>query len=175
MKMTDEEKFLNQVKAHLDASIRGLDPELLTRLEDMRRQALAVAVETELSGQQAIRIRGELDDELALDPAITRRLDQIREQALLRMPQPKAANATATTWLGTVTGWLESYRLAIPASVFATACLVVTVVSLTYSGPRQPGSISVDDEILLIASADDIELYENLEFYLWLAENGLPN
>jgi hypothetical protein len=27
----------------------------------------------------------------------------------------------------------------------------------------------------LVASADELELYENLDFYLWLEENGIPD
>ncbi len=60
-------------------------------------------------------------------------------------------------------------------SMAATACVMVTVVSFFYVSSRPTGILSLEEEIGLIASADDIELYENLDFYLWLEENGMPN
>jgi hypothetical protein len=52
---------------------------------------------------------------------------------------------------------------------------MVTVVSLFYVSSRPAGILSLEEEISLIASAEDIELYENLDFYLWLDENGIPD
>ena len=66
-------------------------------------------------------------------------------------------------------------RFSIPVRVFATTCVIVTVVSLLTVFPDSATPLSLDEEISLIASADDLELYENLDFYMWLAENGLPN
>ena len=57
----------------------------------------------------------------------------------------------------------------------ATACVLVTVVSLVYVNGNSSGNLSLDDELVLVASADDLELYENLDFYLWLDENGFAN
>jgi len=59
----------------------------------------------------------------------------------------------------------------LPAGGLVTACLLVTVVVLQW--PDSARISPVDSDILLFASADEIELYENLEFYLWLAENGM--
>ena len=66
-------------------------------------------------------------------------------------------------------------RLSVPVSAFATACVLVTVATLFFQFPEQPTGELAEADILLFASSDEIELYDNLEFYLWLAENGLPN
>ena len=63
----------------------------------------------------------------------------------------------------------------VTASMVATACVLVTVVSLVYVNGNSSGNLSLDDELVLVASADDLELYENLDFYLWLDENGFAN
>jgi len=66
-------------------------------------------------------------------------------------------------------------QMALPAKMLATACLTVTIVSLFYTASRPAGTLPLEEEIALIASADDYELVENLDFYLWLADNGIPN
>ena len=63
----------------------------------------------------------------------------------------------------------------LPVGMIATACLTVTVVTLFYTSSNPGSEFSVDDELLLIASADELELYENLDFYLWLEETGFEN
>jgi len=35
--------------------------------------------------------------------------------------------------------------------------------------------VVLSEDGLLIASADELELYQNLEFYQWLADSGLQN
>jgi hypothetical protein len=53
----------------------------------------------------------------------------------------------------------------------ATACVIITVAVLFYNAPAPTDSPPLDPNIGLIASADELELYENLDFYVWLAEN----
>jgi hypothetical protein len=48
---------------------------------------------------------------------------------------------------------------------------VVTAISIFYVDSRPAGTVTLNEEIGLVATAEDIELYDNLEFYLWLAEN----
>jgi hypothetical protein len=48
---------------------------------------------------------------------------------------------------------------------------MVTAISIFYVNSRPTGTLTLEEEIDLVAAAEDIELYENLEFYLWLAEN----
>jgi hypothetical protein len=55
--------------------------------------------------------------------------------------------------------------------MLATACVVVTAISIFYVDSRPAGTVTLNEEIGLVATAEDIELYDNLEFYLWLAEN----
>ncbi len=175
MSSMNDDKLIDQVRLALDASIADLDPDITARLDQLRHQAVAAAEEVQLDAQQVTRMRQALDDSLQLDAATTARLNQIRQQALEHADSRKFSLDWATSGISRLATWLESYRLAVPASVFASACLIVTVVALTYNSSTQPGTAPIDEELLLVASADDIELYENLDFYLWLAENGLPN
>jgi len=55
--------------------------------------------------------------------------------------------------------------------MLATTCVMVTAISIFYVNSRPAGTLTLEEEISLVATAEDIELYENLEFYLWLAEN----
>jgi hypothetical protein len=50
---------------------------------------------------------------------------------------------------------------------------VTTFTLLTVRDPDEVMPAAMNEEGLVLASADDLELYENLEFYQWLADNGL--
>ncbi len=56
----------------------------------------------------------------------------------------------------------------------ATACVMLLAVSLLLHSPTSMQSIPVED-IELISSSGSFELYEELEFYEWLEEDGLPS
>ncbi len=175
-KMTDDQ-FIDEIRQRLDKSIAQLQPSVTQRLQDMRRQAMDPERVSNSDPQQELllNVQQKLDDSEALAPEIEARLDQIRQQAVTQLKS--SATPVNDSLLNRVQELVEplfaNHKLAMPASVFATACVMVTVVSLFYVSSRPPGSLPLEDEISLIASADDIELYENLEFYLWLAENGV--
>ena len=56
----------------------------------------------------------------------------------------------------------------------ATACVMLLTVVLLLNSPTSMQSIPAED-IELISSSDSFELYEELEFYEWLEEDGLPS
>ena len=176
MNKLNDQQLIEEICIRLDSSIAQLDPSIAERLDSMRRQALAVdVVGTSRSEELLLNVRAKLDESEAVAPEIEARLDQIRQQAIARL-KSNPAESESSLFIRvqqTLQLWFASNRLAMPASVFASACVMVTVVSLFYIS-RPAGSLPLEAEISLIASADDIELYENLDFYLWLAENDFP-
>ena len=185
-KMTENE-FLSASRLHLDKSIAQLDADIALRLDSMREQALdpsgkvAVALD-ELQDPRATdkrvqTIRTNLEHSASVPPEIEARLDDIRRRAIaqLELSREKSLHSPASGLLQQLGVLLDSFKMPMPARLVATACVMVTAVSLFFVASRPPGAFSFEEEISLIASADDIELYENLEFYLWLAETELPN
>ncbi|HEY0964148.1 MAG TPA: hypothetical protein VGE69_17500 [Pseudomonadales bacterium] len=100
-------------------------------------------------------IRRELDRSCdALDGHTLSRLNRIRHVALAR----RQSRAT---------------RLLLPFGGFVTACVLVLTVTLF-----MPGSLTESDDpvppledIDILASNDSLDLYEDYEFYEWLASN----
>jgi hypothetical protein len=100
-------------------------------------------------------IRQKLDQSCnALDGQTLSRLNRIRHAALER----KQARAS---------------RMLLPFGGFVTAC--VLVVSVMMFGPtRAPETEAVAsplEDIEILTSSDSLDLYEDYEFYQWLAEN----
>ncbi len=54
-------------------------------------------------------------------------------------------------------------------SVAATASVAILAVSLITLHPADNGMLQEVDDMSLLTAGDDLELYENLEFYQWLA------
>ena len=185
-KMTENE-FLSAIRLHLDKSIAHLDADIASRLDSMREQALGPSEKLVLalsnprdpdSTDKLVQtIRPNLEHSAGVPPEIEARLDDIRRRALakLDLSREKSLHSPVSALLQQVGDLLNSFKIPMTARMVATACVMVTAVSLFYVALRPPGSLSFEEEISLIASADDIELYENLEFYLWLAETELPN
>ena len=100
-------------------------------------------------------IRQKLDQSCnALDGHTLSRLNRIRHEALER----KHARAS---------------RLLLPFGGFVTACLLVVSVMMFGLG-RAPDTEAVAaplEDIDILTSSDSIDLYEDYEFYQWLAEN----
>ena len=173
-----EEAFLEEICRRLDGSIAHLSPSINERLDVSRQCALQ-----QRSAEQAasldsltLEVRSKLNENDSVSPEIEDRLNQIRQLAIAQLDSSKPL---APHWLKRVKNWLDSsfsdFNLPVPAGMLATACVLVTVVSIFYVNSRPAGSVSLEEEISLIASAQDIELYENLEFYLWLVENESIN
>jgi anti-sigma-K factor RskA len=94
-------------------------------------------------------------DQQTLDADTTRRLMQARQSAL----QPRTSF------------WSSNY--AVPAMVMAS--VVAIAVLVTRQLPDETPSFAPDsiDTFEILSSRDDLELYENLDFYLWLEEQPL--
>lgn len=168
----DNERFTALVAAMLDNSIEGLPPRIEARLDSMRSTALARLVEHDAFVQSAgMVLSGEKSVE-GLSPTVTARLDDIREQALQRAAHQLKRKSQATA--GGVFDRLLNPRLSISAGAFASICVLVTTIALFPARePEEIMPVAMNEEGLVLASVDDLELYENLEFYQWLADNGL--
>jgi hypothetical protein len=121
-------------------------------MEDSNRLANTEATPDErfLAG-----IRRELDRSCdALDAHTLSRLNRIRHAALARR-QPRAS------------------RMLLPFGGFVTACMLVLTVNLYLPGTSRDGNGMVPplEDIDILASADSLDLYEDYEFYEWLASN----
>jgi hypothetical protein len=96
-------------------------------------------------------------DQQTLDTDTRRKLAQARQQAL----QP------VRPW------WRINYL--VPAMVMASLIAITLVLNLN-PGQRNisitPSSIETFE--ILSSRDDELELYENLDFYIWLDEEGLP-
>ena len=58
---------------------------------------------------------------------------------------------------------------------FGTTCLVVLSLSLWWNGSTNEGVIPAVEDLDLLASAEPFDLYEELDFYDWLAEHEHPS
>ncbi len=107
------------------------------------------------------RVRRALDERAAgLDAATLSRLRQAREQAL-------AGGAGRGWWQR----WPAGGGLRWASAVAAGLLLVVGLVVWQQAG-RQGLDGAVDD-LEVLASSDDLKLYQDLDFYLWLEREGL--
>lgn len=169
IKRSDEE-FVALVRAELERSLGRLQPQTLARLSSARDRALGANTLPRSQDEEILvhLARSSIDEE-ALPAGVEERLDQIRQQALARMPKQEQNQGLFRhfrSWLQSV-----SFSWQVPASLAATGFVLVTAVSLFLPG-NSNSEFSLEQELALVATAEDIELYENLDFYLWLAENG---
>lgn len=175
MNTLEETIFIKEICQRLDASIAHLQPTITERLDNARQAALLAkseAIQQDIESLASIVSR-ELNENATVPLEIEARLDQIRHRAITKLEeiesQKKESRSSA---LGSsLKSKFDSSNLLASAGMLATACVLITAISIFYVSTRPAGSLTFEDEISLVASAEDIELYENLEFYLWLAEN----
>jgi hypothetical protein len=110
------------------------------------------------------RIRRGLDESAAeLDAATLERLHRARHRAVSLATEPRRR------W------WrprLQSTEWLLPASAFAS--VVVTVLTLTLLvGEQGNVPLTGGDDLELLTAGEELELFENLEFYQWLPESEL--
>ena len=101
-------------------------------------------------------VRRELDRSCdALDGQTLSRLNRIRHAALAR----RQTRATR--------------HLLLPFGGFVTACVLVLTVNVFVPGTAPDGETAVPplEDIDILASNDSLDLYEDYEFYEWLASN----
>jgi hypothetical protein len=170
----DEERFVRRVAAELENSLGCLSALEQVRLDAARRASLLRAG-LESVGQPASHsaFARALDESAERIPDdVRKRLDAIRAQAIARARVDRnSAEGSRTPF-----SWRLPRALAVPAGAFASVCVLVTTLAL-FSTAEVPEvlPVAVSEDGLLIASAEELELYQNLEFYQWLADNGLQN
>ncbi len=91
-----------------------------------------------------------------LDAGLQSRLTQARYRALEQKSKP--------SW------WRE--WIPRPAPGFALAACLLLALVFTLNGPAQKQSGSNLEDLELLATTDQLELYEDMEFYAWLAEEN---
>ena len=100
-------------------------------------------------------IRQQLDRSCdALDGATLSRLNRIRHAALARKPA-------------------RASRLLLPFGGFVTACVLVLTVTMfaPRTAPDTEALAAPLEDIDILTTPDSLDLYEDYEFYQWLAEN----
>jgi len=175
MNKLDEEVLVQEVCRHLDVSIAYLPLAIERCLSESRQAALlrnAHLVPQDPASLANAVSRG-LDGNSALSPDIEKRLDQIRHSAVAKFGQLQektieSSGFSLSAWIKTQ---FDSFNFAASAGMLATACVLLTAISIFYVDSRPTGTLTLEQEIGLVATAEEIELYENLEFYLWLVEN----
>lgn len=166
----EEERLLLRVAAVLDNSLQDLPPAVLASLDAARYVAMLRQQDASHHEPGQRTIVQALDDSAGqLPPGVQVRLDTIRANAMRRAREISGATAVSRS------GWQERFRsLALPASAFASVCvLFVALAMFRQPEPQDVMPVLVTDNALLLASEAELELYENLEFYQWLADNGL--
>jgi len=171
--LSDEERFVLRVAAELDASLGALTPLECGQLDSARHAALLRAgiASTMHAGKSSGHARALLADSAEQLPGDVReRLDGIRAQAM-----SKARAAQRAPSAPQIAQWLGLPRtFAVPAGAFASVCaFVITLAIFTPGETPEALPVALSEDGVLIASAEELELYQNLEFYQWLADNGL--
>ena len=92
----------------------------------------------------------------SLDANTLSKIRQVRAQAVDK------AEARHVNWFGIMSGAL------------ATACVMVFAVMILLQSPTTLQSVPIDD-LELLSSSENLELFEDLEFYEWLEEDAIPS
>lgn len=171
MNSKPDKDFSEAIVAKLNASSAKLPPEVAQRLDQSRHEALLKASVPETDGKFVNSIQQQLKRNESLPADLDRKLNQIRRAAVA-----KQANKNQS-WFDKMQVLCAPFlaNLSRTSALAGTACLTLTVAAIMYNGASPRGNLPLDPEIGLIASADELELYENLDFYLWLAENEVLN
>ncbi len=102
------------------------------------------------------RVRSELDREADnLDVETTNRLRRIRHSALEQLDTARF-------------DWRRQLRL--PAIALATGAIIAAVVLTDYRSARLLPDRQTVADLEILASDDHLDLFDDLEFYSWLAE-----
>ena len=96
-------------------------------------------------------LEASLDD---IDASTQSRITQARHRAL----EKSVSRSELNSW--------------IPYGALATACLVFLVFLLIPATELEPDARNV--EIEMLSNLDELELLEDLDFYVWLDEHELP-
>ena len=170
-KLLSEDELVALIREQLNQDLQRIDEQILRQLDSARSLALQTEAVARSSDEETlVQISRETSGGgRELNPDIVQSLDQIRLKALARIPAKREPRPTANRAGLSLQQFMQSYWK-LPAGVFASAFVLLTSLSLLDTA-NPPETFSGEIELALIASADEIELYENLEFYLWLFDN----
>ena len=84
-----------------------------------------------------------------LDPEMATRLRQARYRAMEAKPKP--------------------FRWLVPASGFVAASVAILAVALWLFQPPRPVPVEGVEDLEILSSGENLELFDDLEFYHWLA------
>lgn len=101
----------------------------------------------------------------ALDDNILKRLKASRQQAIDSMPPTKQSNSDSNDIFPS---WLSSVST---ATAFASVALIISSLWLQTDIKTQSLATPLDD-IELLSSTDELEFYENLDFYIWVEDEA---
>lgn len=87
-----------------------------------------------------------------LGPGVERRLRQARYRALEAKSKP--------------------FRWLLPASGFAAVSVAILAGALWLFQPSRPVPVQGVEDIEILSSGENLELFDDLEFYRWLAEQN---
>ena len=119
----------------------------------------------DLDAQLVAHIRRRLDEEVdGLDEASLSRLAQARRLALSAAVEPRRPG-WRRIWQSErpVGDWL------LPAGAFASIVATAVALSLMVTEPGNGGA-RAEADLELLTAGEELELYENLEFYQWLQD-----
>ena len=103
------------------------------------------------------RVRAALDDDAEhMDAATRSRLNRIRQATLDQAAAPRAV------WPTSLFKW--------SAPALAMAALVAVVYTTTYRPMPLDQEFATIEDLEIIAADDQLDLFEELDFYTWLAE-----
>jgi hypothetical protein len=182
MSRSDDE-FVQHIKARLQADAEPLAASLQQRLDELRHQAMQPASTrgqaNRAEEQPTATLQKALRDAEQLPTELQQRLDRSREQALARAKIRQADRASS--WWRRLLGQADQTSRSASSAFgnayggLATVCLTLTVAAALWFSAADPEQLPLAQGDGLLASADELELYENLDFYLWLEENELVN
>lgn len=172
MKQQDDLDFLKLISKQLDDHAGSLDNDTLSRLDSARAQALAQQQKVETPSPLLLKVRDALVESERLPSAVELELNKIRAQAVARASNPQHSLAR---FAAKIYHSLFASGFGLGHGMAATACLTIAVASLVYEVDEFGSNIDSSDELAIVASSEELELYENLDFYLWLADNEFLN
>ncbi|MFT4886018.1 MAG: hypothetical protein ACJAY7_000728 [Pseudohongiellaceae bacterium] len=156
------------IVSRLEQTIEELDPAITAQLDQARLSAIESGHAAQTQNDFVAHIELQLEKSEALPTEIERKLNQIRRDAIAQ--NARGSNSLKDK-IQTLYQFIFATNYHLTTGMAATACVTIAVAVLFYNSSTPTDTPPLDSNIGLIASADELELYENLDFYVWLAEN----
>lgn len=167
----DETQFVARVRTLLDTSLGQIPQGAQSQLSSARLAAVASVKSTDsVSADLALNGVKQLGEQV-LPSEVQSSLDDIRSRALSLARRQQNSDTLRRRWANSLFNLRRG-----SVAAFASICILVTGVILVdtrESSDTVP--LAIMEEAWVLASEEELELYENLEFYQWLADNGLDN